>query len=45
MGRSFFLMIHFVVVDDYELPKSTWNASEFYLDPCFFFYFTFFLSP
>ena len=41
--RCFFLLIHLLVVEDYESPKSashilsvplTLNASEFYLDPC-----------
>ena len=43
MVRCFFLLIHLLVVEDYESPKSashilsvplTLNASEFYLDPC-----------
>ena len=46
MGKCFFLLIQFLVVEDYELPKSkshilivplTLECVEFYLDSSFFF--------
>ena len=42
---SFILLIHFLVAEDYELPKNTSHIlsvplmSEYQLDPCLFFYF------
>ena len=40
MVRFFFLLNHFLAVEDYELSKSTrhspWNTKEFYLDQSFF---------
>ena len=47
-GKTFFLINHFLVEEDYELSKSTCNllsvsltldASEFCLNPSLFFYF------